>query len=87
MTPGYANWTRRKFMLASAAGIAVAPLWANLSEPDPEAKADEQAKAGNKEDAVYDNPQCERCQVCTIFYSNCLALNNRICWREPAKMR
>jgi hypothetical protein len=85
MTSGSSNWTRRKFMLVSAAGVVAAPLLTNLSDLAPEAKAAEEVKRAKRNDAGEDNPKCKGCQMCTIFYSNCLALNNRVCWCDPAR--
>jgi hypothetical protein len=84
MTSESLNWSRRKFMLVSAAGVVAAPLLTNLSDLVPEGKAAEEVKATEKENTDYDNPRCRGCQMCTIFYSNCLTLNNRVCWCEPA---
>ena len=85
MTSGSLNWTRRKFILISAAGVAVAPLLTNLPDLVPEAKAAEEPKIAKKENIDCDNPKCRGCQMCTIFFSNCLAVNNRVCWCEPAR--
>jgi hypothetical protein len=85
MTSGSLNWTRRKFILVSAAGVAVAPLLTNLSGPVPGAKAAEEPKTVKKENIDWDDLKCRGCQMCTIFYSNCLAVNNRVCWCEPAR--
>lgn len=72
-------------MLVSAAGVVAAPLLTNLSDLAPEAKAAEEVKPAKRDDAGEDNPKCKGCQMCTIFYSNCLALNNRVCWCDPAR--
>jgi hypothetical protein len=85
MTSGSSNWTRRKFMLVSAAGVVAAPLLTNITDLVPKAKAAGEVKTAKKDNAVYDNPKCKGCQMCTIFYSNCLTLNNRVCWCEPAR--
>jgi len=69
-------------MLVSAAGVAVAPLLTNLP---PDAKTAEEVKAGKKEHTDCDKPKCKGCQVCTILFSNCLILNNRVCWCEQAR--
>jgi hypothetical protein len=84
MTSDGLIWTRRKFMLISAMGVA-APLLTNLSDLAPEAKAAEEPKPAKKDNADYTDPKCKGCQVCTIFFSNCLAVNNRLCWCEPAR--
>jgi hypothetical protein len=78
--------TRRRFMLVSAAGVA-APLLTSLADLAPEAGAAEEPKAAKEDNADYSNPECNGCQVCTIFYSNCLAVNNRLCWCEAAGER
>jgi hypothetical protein len=75
-------WTRRRFMIISAAGIVALPLLGNLTDPMPEANASEGQDAVRETDGVNNNPKCKGCQVCTIFYSNCLVLNNRVCWCE-----
>jgi hypothetical protein len=85
MTSENLNWTRRKFMLVSTAGIAAASLLTNLSKLAPEAEAAVEVKPAKKENTDYDNPKCKGCQMCMIFYSNCLALNNRVCWCESAR--
>jgi hypothetical protein len=72
-------------MLVSAAGVAGAPLLTNLPHLTPDAKAAAEVKAANKENADCDNPKCKGCQVCTILFSNCLFLNNRVCWCEQAR--
>lgn len=77
------NLTRRRFMLISALGVA-APLLTNLAVLVSESKEALEAKAAKKENSDYANPKCKGCQLCTIFFSNCLAVNNRVCWREPA---
>jgi len=84
MTTAGLNLTRRKFMLASAVVVA-APLLTNLSGLVPDADAAEEAKAANIDKTGYTNSKCKGCQMCTIFYSNCLTLNNRVCWCEPAR--
>ena len=84
MTSAGLNLTRRRFMLVSAAGVA-APLLINLSVLVPEAKAAEEAKADKKYNTDYTNPKCKGCRMCTIFFSNCLAVNDRVCWCEPAR--
>ena len=78
------NWTRRKFILLSAVGVA-APLLTNLSGLVPESKANKEAKAAKKGHTDYVNPKCKGCQVCTIFFSVCLTLNHQLCWCEPAR--
>ena len=70
-------------MLVSAAAVT-APLLTNLSDLVPEAKPVEGAKKSKKIDTDYINPKCEGCQVCAIFFSDCLTLNNRVCWCETA---
>jgi hypothetical protein len=85
MTSESLKWTRRKFIFVSAAGVAAVPLLTDLSGLLPEAEAAEVVKTGKKENTGYDNPKCKGCQMCTIFYSNCLTLNNRVCWCETAK--
>jgi hypothetical protein len=86
MTSEGLNLTRRRFMLVSAAVVAT-PLLPNLLVLVPEAKAAEEPKAAKKDNADYTNPKCSGCQMCTIFYSNCLAINNRLCWCEAAGER
>jgi hypothetical protein len=83
MTSANQDLTRREFMLVSAAAVA-APLLTDLSGLVPEAKAVEEAKADKKGNIDHIDPKCNGCQVCTIFFSNCLILNNRRCWCEPA---
>jgi anaerobic selenocysteine-containing dehydrogenase len=89
-------WSRRKFMVASAVGVGASPLVAQLSNLVPETKALPGAgasvapKAGTpavqKPAGGHDRSKCRGCQVCKIMYSNCMALNNRICWCEtPAE--
>ena len=78
MTSVDSNLTRRRFILVSAA-VAAAPLLKDLSGLIPEAKAAEEPKAAEKGDTDI-NPKCNGCQVCTIFFSVCLTLNNRVCW-------
>jgi hypothetical protein len=85
MSSGSSNWTRRKFMFVSAAGVVATPLLTNLSDMVPEARAAKEVNPAKKENAGYDNPKCKGCQMCTIFYSNCLTLNNRVCWCELAR--
>jgi hypothetical protein len=82
MDSGKSNWTRRKFMLVGAAGVAAAPLFVKLYEMTAQAKTVQDEKTVKREDSIYDNPKCKGCQMCTILYSNCLALNNRVCWCE-----
>ena len=77
------NWTRRKFMLVSASGVMVAPLLINPPHLITEAKTDQEVKTAKKENPDYRNHKCQGCNVCSIFYSNCNALNNRGCWCEP----
>lgn len=79
------NLSRRKFMLVSAVGVAV-PLLTDLSGLVPNAKAVEEATPAKRDSDEHTNPKCRGCQVCTIFYSNCLTLNNRLCWCEAAKI-
>lgn len=69
--------TRRKFILIGSVAVA-APLLIDLSNLGPK------AKAAKENDIDYIYPDCNGCQVCTIFFSNCRALNNRVCWCEPA---
>jgi hypothetical protein len=71
-------------MIVSAAAVT-APLLPNLLVPVPEAKPVEEIKTPKKVDTDYSNPKCEGCQVCTIFFSDCLTLNNRVCWCESAR--
>lgn len=85
MTSGNINWTRRKFILISAAGVVAAPVLAKLPDLALETKAAEEVKTTRQKNPVYDNPKCKGCQMCTIFYSNCLTLNNRVCWCEPVR--
>jgi hypothetical protein len=66
-------------MLVSAAAI-VAPMLTDLSGLVPEARAAEEAKTDKKDNIGYIKPECNGCQVCTIFFSVCLAVNNRVCW-------
>jgi hypothetical protein len=77
------NLTRRELISVSSAAIA-STLLLNLAGKKPEAKAAETKEAA-KNDINYANPKCKGCQVCKIYYSNCLALNNRLCWCEPAE--
>ena len=83
MTSVILDLTRRKFMLVSAAAVAV-PLLTDLSGLIPEDGTAAEAKEAKKSNADFDNSKCNGCQVCTIYFSNCLALNNRICWCENA---
>ena len=83
MTSAKFNLTRRKFMLVSAAAVA-APMLTDLSGLVPEAGSAEEPKEAKKGDVDFNNSKCNGCQICTIYFSNCLALNNRICWRETA---
>jgi hypothetical protein len=83
MTSGSLILTKREFILMSAAGIA-APLLTNHSALASEPRVTEDAKAANKSHADYQDPKCNGCQVCRIFFSNCLAVNNRLCWCDPA---
>lgn len=84
MTSASLNLTRRKFMLVSAAAVT-APLLTNLSGLVPKAKAFKEVKTVKNGDNDYINPKCDGCQVCTIFFSVCLTLNDRVCWCEPAR--
>ena len=83
MTTDGLNFTRRKFMLISAVAVA-APMLTDLSGLVPEAKPAEEAKEAKKDNIDYDDAKCKGCQVCTIFFSNCLLLNNRVCWCESS---
>lgn len=83
MTTAGLNFTRRKFLLISAAVVA-APMLTDLSGLFAEAKPAEEAKESQKDNIDYDDAKCKGCQLCTIFFSNCLLLNNRVCWRESA---
>ncbi len=85
MNSAGSNLSRRKFMLLSAAGVTV-PLLTDLSGLVPKAKGSEEAKPAGKHNEGYTDPRCSGCRVCTIFYSNCLTLNNRLCWCETAKI-
>ena len=73
-------------MVVAALGAA-APLLADMPGPAPEARAAGKTIAAKDQDSGYVNPKCKGCRMCTIFYSNCLALNNRICWRDSAPDR
>jgi hypothetical protein len=85
MNSAGSSLSRRQFMLLSAAGVAVS-LLTDLLGLVPKAKGSEEAKPARKDNADRADPKCRGCQVCTIFYSNCLTLNNRLCWCETAKI-
>lgn len=85
------SWSRRKFMVASAVGVGAPPLLAELSNLVPEARAvvvSEADPPGVPNPAAehnrHDRSKCRGCQVCKIMYSNCMTLNNRVCWCETA---
>ena len=67
-------------MFISAAGVAAAPLLTRLPDLVPVAVATEMPKPA----VDHGNIKCRGCQLCTIFYSNCLALNDRVCWRDAS---
>jgi len=75
--------TRRKFMLLTAATLTTPLL---LEQPGFRLKQGSQGvvMAAEKHNADFDIPGCKGCRVCMIFYSNCLAVNNRLCWCEYA---
>ena len=70
-------------MVVAALGAA-APLLADLPGTAQEARAAGKTMVSKDQDSGNANPRCKGCRMCTIFYSNCLALNNRVCWRENA---
>jgi hypothetical protein len=74
--------TRRRLVFVTSSAIA-STLLLNPAGQKPEAMAAETKGAGDNTNS--ENPKCRGCQVCTIFFSNCLAVNNRLCWCEPAR--
>ena len=44
------------------------------------AKAAKETEATKEDNIDYIDPICNGCQVCTIFFSVCLTLNDRVCW-------
>jgi len=76
--------TRRKFMLLSAVGFT-APLLISLSGLAAEAETPVETISVKKEIIEDANKKCKGCRMCTIFFSNCLAVNNRVCWCDPAR--
>lgn len=82
MAPESANFTRREFVIAGAAAVS-APLLGNLSVLVPEAGTAEVAAPAGREDMEFDHSRCSGCQVCTIFFSVCPTVNNRVCWCDP----
>ena len=71
-------------MLLCVSGVA-APFLPDLSGPAYRAEAANKTNEANRNNTEYTNPNCKGCQICTIFYSNSLALNNRHCWCETAR--
>lgn len=82
MTDESLNLTRRDFIFVSAAAVS-APVLTNLTGLVSDAEAVEVEKMAEKDDAGHIHPDCSGCQVCTIFFSNCHALNGRHCWCNP----
>jgi len=72
--------TRRKLIFVTPSLIA-STLLLNSAGKESEAMVVETKQTGNNIDST--NPECKGCQVCRIYYSNCLALNNRLCWCQP----
>ena len=83
------DWSRRRFVIASAVGIGATPLLAELSKVVPEARAavvhEAAAPSAAKLAGEFDRSKCAGCQVCKIMYSNCMTLNNRHCWLESSE--
>ena len=79
MTSPISNMTRRKFILLSSVALA-APLLTDLTYLIPESEAAINTKPDQKSNEDDINPKCDGCQVCTIFFSVCLTVNNRVCW-------
>ncbi len=80
------TWTRRKFIMTGAAGIVATPLLATLPNLIiPKAEAVGSFKPAEKASPDFDHSKCKGCQACTILFSDCLALNNRVCWCETAE--
>jgi len=73
--------TRREFVIVGAAAVSV-PFLGNLSVLVPEAKAAEAPAPAPKDGLEFDDSRCRGCQVCTIFFSVCSTVNNRVCWCE-----
>jgi hypothetical protein len=72
--------TRRDFIFASAIVVS-SPMFPYLPMFSAgEAKAAEVAAAVAEKPFDHDHSKCNGCQVCTILYSDCLAVNNRVCW-------
>lgn len=78
------NWTRRRFVIVGAAGVVAAPLLATLPNLIPKAEAVGTTEPSEKANPDFDHSKCKGCQACTILFSNCLELNNCICWYETA---
>jgi hypothetical protein len=81
MTPEKSNLTRREFVIVGAAAVSVPLIW-NLSVLAPKVKAAEAPAPARAEEMEFDDSRCRGCQVCTIFFSVCPTVNNRVCWCE-----
>jgi hypothetical protein len=71
--------TRRDFIIASAlvVSLPVIPSLPVLTTGEAEAV---EIAAVKESPFDHDHLKCNGCQVCTILYSDCLKVNNRVCW-------
>lgn len=68
-------------MIVGAAAVS-APLFGNLPVLVSEAEAVEAVAPVRNVTVEFDDSRCRGCQVCTIFFSVCPTVNNRVCWCE-----
>lgn len=76
--------TRREFVIVGAAAVS-APFLGNLPVLVPAAEAVEALAPDPKDETAFDSSRCNGCQMCTIFFSVCPAVHNRVCWCEQQK--